>query len=65
MQFFKRFKINTDFLTTDPSNWDDDENAPEKLGWDWGGLGKNFRLGNYFIQAIFFQYNLTLSKFIK
>jgi len=25
MQFFKRFKINTDFLTTDPSKWNDDE----------------------------------------
>jgi len=24
MQFFKRFKINTDFLTTDPSKWNDD-----------------------------------------
>jgi hypothetical protein len=25
MQFFKRFKINTDFHTTDPSKWNDDE----------------------------------------
>jgi hypothetical protein len=26
MKFFERFKINTDFLTTDPSKWDGDEN---------------------------------------
>jgi len=26
MQFFKRFKINTNFLTLDPSKWNDDEN---------------------------------------
>jgi len=25
MQFFERFKINTDFLTIDSSKWDDDD----------------------------------------
>lgn len=26
MKFFECFKINTNFFTTDPSKWDDDEN---------------------------------------